>query len=52
MATLEAKLVLDDGETVEFFIAPDGISRWGNTTAILGRTVEFTERIAKAMAEL
>lgn len=47
---LEGKLTLDNGETVEFFINEDGaISRWGNTTAVLGSVVDVTEMFANAM---
>lgn len=47
---LEAKITLDGGEVVDFFVNERGeISRWGNVTKVLGESVDVTERIARAM---
>jgi hypothetical protein len=49
----EGKIVLDDGETIEFYIDVDGnISRWGNTNRILGLSVDATEAFRDALLEV
>ena len=44
-------VTLASGETVEFCITPEGISRWGNTTSVLGQTVSATEDMYEVLRD-
>lgn len=54
MTSLEGRLILDDGEVVDFRIGDDGaISRWGSATvSAFAESVDITEAIRDALQEV
>ena len=49
IAHVEGKVTFTDGKVVEFMLAADGSSRWGETKEILGRAVDPTEAMQSAL---
>jgi hypothetical protein len=44
-----ARIVFDDGEECHVSMSDEGISRWGNSEAVLGDAVDVTETMLEAL---
>lgn len=48
---VEGVITFVDGKTANFMLSDEGIQRWGASTAILGRGVDVTELMQKALVD-